>query len=150
MPSAARAYRAQPQREQRATRRVAVRVVPGRASDALPQGVKKAAFSLMAIVAVLAVIACVRIGFTAATVNTTMATESLSAQISELQSYAASLEIQESMLANPAYVRSEASGRLGMVAPGASFHLDLGMDAVRYNEAGQLSLSSSLAAVAQG
>ena len=156
MPSAARAYSAQPQRMQPqrtpSTRRrnANVRVVPGRASQPLSPSIKSAARVIMVLVAMFAILACLRIGLTAATVNTAVATEKVSAQIDDMRSYAASLEVQESTLANPAYVRSVASGRLGMVVPSRSDRIDLGMDAVRYNEEGALSLSSSLAAVAVG
>ncbi len=146
MPSAARAYTALPQR----TRSTRVRVVPGRESQSLSAGARRAALFIMLLVVAFALLGFVRVGLTAATVNTAVATESLSAQVDDMRSYAASLEVQESTLANPAYVRSVASERLGMVMPGSSAVLDLGMDAVRYNDAGMLSLSSSLTAVSQG
>ena len=146
MPNAARAYTALPQRS-RSTR---VRVVPGRASDSISPVAKRAAYAIMVLVAAFAIIACLRISLTAATVNTAVATENLSAQVDNMRSYAASLEVQESTLANPVYVRSVASERLGMTMPSNSALLDLGMDAVRYNESGMLSLASSLTAVSQG
>lgn len=148
MPSAAPAYRGA---ARRTSGKTAVRVVrntgrtPGISSRAL--AISRA---IVAFVVVFALVGCIRVGLTAATVNTALATEVLTSQVSDLQSAGAGLEVQESSLANPANVRSIASTELGMTAPSSVDTIALGKDVVMCDEAGNLSLSLSLARLGQG
>lgn len=101
-------------------------------------------------VVLFAIVGCVRVGLTSATVRTAIAAEDLTAQVSNMQSYGANLEVKESSLSNPAHLRSVATQELGMQAPLTTDVISLGGGAATLNEEGNLSLSMSLAYVAQG
>lgn len=148
MASAAPAYR---QSARKSARNRNVRVVRGTRQEAgLSHSVVVAARVLVLAVVFFAVIGCARIGLTAATVNTAIATETLTSQISDLQSAGAGLEVKESSLTNPSYIRSIATHELGMSAPTSVDTIALGGDVVACDAEGNLSLSLSLAQVAQG
>lgn len=149
MASAAPAYRSSARRAARNRAQVSV-VRSSRREVGLSRNVVVAARLFVAAVLLVALVGCVRVGITAATVNTAIATETLTSQVSDLQSDGASLEVQETSLANPAYVRAVASNELGMRAPERTDTIALGSDVVACDAAGNLSLSLSLAQAAQG
>ena len=149
MPGAAPAYRydAAPRRASRPDVRVvrASRQEPG-VSASLVATLRFAAVALV----LFAVVGCVSICLRSATVTTAMATEHLTEQVSAMQAYAASLEVEESSLANPSYMRSVAVSQLGMVPATQTSTLEVERDVVCYDQDGNLSLSGSLSASAQG
>ena len=112
--SAARAYDYYaPQRAPRRESRVGVvRGIPRETIS--PSALRMARIVIVAIV-LFAVLAFVRIGLTTATVNTMIASQSLSAQIEDLSSANASLSVQKSVLSSPAAVKERATA-LGMAA----------------------------------
>lgn len=149
MATAARAYRydaapAQPRRE----RNTQVRVVPGtRQADAVSPlfvTVVKAAF---AVLMVFAVVACVRVWFTAATVNTLLESQVTSSQVDQIRSSSESLQVQKSVLASPSHVKERAS-QMGLVEASSVESVTLDTDVVTYDGQGNLSLSASLSAAA--
>ena len=147
MASAARAYRnAAPQRQPRRD----VRVLPGsRPASGISEAALRVARIVVVMAVFLAVLGCIRIGFTAATVSTALANEELSVAVSDLQSASANLEVVESSLTNPTHVRSVAAGQLGMVLPEQVDMLAISPDVVVHDEAGNLSLQGSLSVAAQ-
>ena len=127
-----------------------VRVVHARrpVETVSPQVVTVAIVAIAAI-ALFAVIACARIAVHTATVNVMIETDAITAQIEEVRTTSASLEIQQSTLGNPVNVKRGAK-KLGMSAPVTSETLMLGEDVVAYDSQGNLSLSKSLAAASVG
>jgi cell division protein FtsL len=97
----------------------------------------------MAGIAVFAVLAFVRIGFTTATVSTMISSQAVAAQISETTSANASLSVQKSVLGSPSAVK-ERAGALGMAEAAGVETIALAPDVVAYDGAGNLSLSASL------
>lgn len=152
MASAAPAYRYDSARQSapRPQRRTTVHVVPGRrpAESVSPQLVT-AAKAFMVVLAIVALVACVRIGLAAATVTTMIQSESISSQVENLRSSSSSLQVQQSTLSNPTYVRNAAAAQ-GMVAATDTESITLSKDVVCYDASGNLSLSQSLAVAAQG
>lgn len=138
--SAARA----PRREER------VRVVHARrpVETVSPQVVMLARVLIVAI-ALFAAIAFARIAIHTATVNVMIENDAIAAQIDEVRTTSASLEIEQSTLGSPANVKRDAK-KLGMSAPYATETLMLGPDVVAYDSEGNLSLSQSLAAASMG
>ncbi len=104
----------------------------------------------MILVVVFAVVACVRIGLTSATVSTAIASENTAAQVESARSTGNDLEVQESYLTNPTYVKNIASTQLGMAAPAETTTISLADDVVATDAQGNLSLADSLAVAAQG
>ena len=149
MASAARAYErtsAAPRREQ-----VSLRVVPGgRTESALSPQVVFLAKMFMVALAIFAVVAFLRIGLASATVTTTLHTEEINAQVIDLRSGSAHLEVTESTLSNPVSIKTTATGQLGMKAPTEVDTVVLEPDVVVYDAAGNLSLARSLSADVQG
>jgi cell division protein FtsL len=109
-----------------------------------------AAKVFMVALAVMAIVACVRIGMAAATVNTMIESQTISSQTDSLRSNSSNLEVKESTLSNPSYVKNVASTQLGMAAASETDTLVLGEDVVSVDDSGNLSLSQSLAVAAQG
>lgn len=143
MASAARAYAHAPAAAPQ--RGVDLRVVRGKGSaSSLPSHIIFAAKVFMMALAVFAVVACVRIGLASATVTTNLEAEQLNAQVNDVRSGSAHLEVTESSLTNPTSVKSLASGKLGMSAPQEFDTVVLEPDVVAYDEAGNLSLARSL------
>ena len=108
-------------------------------------------FARIAIVFVVlfAVISFARIAIHTATVNVMLENEQISAQIDEVRSTSANLEVQESTMGSPTNVKRDAR-QMGMSAPYATETLMLGQDVVAYDAEGNLSLSQSLAAASVG
>ena len=148
MANAAPAYRQSARAAARSTRVSVVRST--RRDPGLSRTTLVVSRVFVAVVLLFAIVGCVRVGLTAATVNTAIATEELTSQVNDLQSAGSNLEVQESSLTNPAYVRSVAANELGMSAPKNIDTIALAGDVVAYDEAGNLSLSLSLAQAAQG
>ena len=149
MPGAAPAYRYDTARARAS--RPAVRVVRSARKE---EGVSAAFFAFLRVFVVCivlgAVVGCASIALRSATVTTTMATEHLSEQVSTMQAYAASLEVQESSLSNPSYMRSVATAQLGMAPAIQTSTIEVERDVVCYDQDGNLSLSGSLSGSAQG
>ena len=141
MATAARAYShsAAPKRG------ASLRVVPGRRNESsLSPSVLRAARIFVVVLAVIAVVAFVRIGFASATVTTSIETERLNTRVEEVRSGSAHLEVTESSLANPTAVKETAVKKLGMSAPYEIETIRLDSDVIAYDEAGNLSLARSL------
>jgi cell division protein FtsL len=153
MASAAPAYRYDYSRQTapRPERRTRVEVVPGRrsAESISPRAVALVKLFMMAL-SIMAVVACVRIGLAAATVNTMIQSEDISSQVDEMRSGSSDLEVRESALSTPSYVKNVAEGQLNMAQPEQTATITLAPDVVAYDASGNLSLSASLAAAAQG
>lgn len=126
-------------------------VVAGRrrasAIETLPRQVIVAARILVAIAAAIALVCCVRVALTAASVSTSLESSAMSAQIETARSTGNDLEVQQSQLSNSMHVRLAASS-LGMAAPAETAAVVLTPDIVVTDETGALSLSGSLAAIA--
>ncbi|MEG1512445.1 MAG: cell division protein FtsL [Raoultibacter sp.] len=153
MAGAAPAYRYDyPERNPRPQRGVQVRVVPGRGKtthqNALsPQIIVIAKIGAAALL-VLALIGFARIALVSATVTTALASEEVAAQIATVRSASNDLEVAQSHLSNPSYVK-QAAASLSMGAATGSAALTLPADIVLTDESGNLSLSQSLAAATQ-
>lgn len=126
-----------------------VRVVPGgkAASQVSPRVSSLAKFALFAL-AVFAIIGILRVGIISASYGVASQTSELRTQISEMESESSSLSIQKSLVASPSNLRNEATS-LGMSASSEAETITLSEDVVKLDSKGNLSLSSSLAAVAK-
>lgn len=126
-------------------------VVAGRqrasAIETLPRQVIVVAQAIVAAAVVLALVCCVRVALTAASVGTSLESSTISAQIETARSTGNDLEVQQSQLSNSMHVRLAAAS-LGMAAPGETAVVTLSPDVVVTDESGALSLSGSLAAIA--
>lgn len=127
-----------------------VRVVHARrpVETVSPQVVTFARVAIVCLV-LFAVIAFARIAIHTATVNVMLENEEIAAQIDDIRSTSANLEVQQSTMGNPVNVKHDAR-KLGMSAPYATETLMLGQDVVAYDAEGNLSLSQSLAAASMG
>ncbi|MCI2241734.1 cell division protein FtsL [Adlercreutzia faecimuris] len=151
--SAAPAYAPFVERAPERPRRASVSVVRGQGADARARegasAIVIAARAIACVVVVLAILGFVRVTLSSATVATALETQKLSSQIDVARSEGSALEVRQSSLANPTRIRVVASS-LGMAAPASTTAIDLSGDVVVTDEAGNLSLSGSAAAVAQG
>ena len=151
--SAAHAYAPVVERAPERPRRAQVSVVRGQGADAQARqsasAVVFAAKVAACVIVVLAVLGFVRVTLSSATVATALETQHPSSQIDTARSEGSQLEVQQSSLANPTRIRIVASS-LGMAAPSSTSVIDLSGDIVVTDEAGNLSLSGSAAALAQG
>lgn len=96
------------------------------------------------------VLGFVRVALTSAAVTANIVTEQVSSQVDSARASGNALEVKESALSNPTYVKNYAQTQLGMSAPASVESLVLGADEVAVDENGSLSLSKSLAVAAQG
>ncbi|HIT51800.1 MAG TPA: cell division protein FtsL [Candidatus Aveggerthella excrementigallinarum] len=149
MAGAAPAYRYDYVERERYHRAPDVRVVRGRGAHATPLNPQLVTLAKIAaaVLVVIALVCCVRVALTAATVTTGTASDELSTQISEVRSSTSDLEVRQSMLANPTNVKREAQG-LGMVEATDVTSITLPEDVVQTGADGDLSLSKSLAVAA--
>lgn len=149
MASAVPAYR-QPERAPQRTPRI--RVVPGRGipqtTDTIPSSLITLAKLFAVILVVFALLAFLRIGMASATVTTAVAAEEISSEIETLRSQGSNLEVIESNLSNPTYIKAEAA-KLNMIAPAETTVVTIPEDIVTTDVAGNLSLTASLKAAAQ-
>ena len=133
----------QPRRQPQRAPRPQVRAIPGGGRRTQEQGVSSQALTLVKVAAAaliaFALVCCVRVALSAATVTTAMESQEL-AQVREQGN---ALEVTHSTLANPSHVKMAAAG-MGMIAPETTEYLDLGVDVVATDEAGNLSLTQSL------
>ena len=93
-----------------------------------------------------AVIGFARVAISAATVTTSIESQQLAGQISDARTEGSDLEVTQSMLSNPTRIKAEAAA-LDMGAAADVENIDLSGDVVVTDEAGNLSLSGSVAAV---
>ena len=152
MASAAPAYRYDYGRQTapRPQQRPQVHVVPGRREVQTVSSTFITAMKLfMVALAVFAVIGCVRIALSAATVNTMVASESITAQTNTLRSSSTDLEVRETSLAGSNHIKT-AAAQLDMAAATDTTVLTLPADVVALDSNGNLSLSKSFAVAAQG
>ena len=139
--------------EQAPTRTPDIHVVPGRGRETSDGTLPASAVTLAKVAAVLlllfALIGIVRIVLASAAVSTAVETEAVAAQIETARSTGKDLEVRESHLSNPVYLKGEAT-ELNMQAAENTQIMTLSKDVVVCDEAGRLSLSASLKSVAQG
>ena len=95
------------------------------------------------VLVVVTALAFARIALTNAAVTTMIESDVLSAQITEARTSGVSLEMEQSVLANPSAVKAAAK-KLGMAAPAEVGVIALEPDIVAVDAAGELSLSKSV------
>ncbi|HIW76124.1 MULTISPECIES: cell division protein FtsL [Gordonibacter] len=124
-----------------------VSVMPGtgtrESTHAMPTTVVLLAKAAAVILVAVALLCCARIALASAAVSTSLQAQQLENQIDEARSTGSNLEVKQSTLSNPTRVKGEA-GRLNMAAPESVGVIDLGVDVVAYDAAGNLSLSKSV------
>lgn len=139
--------------ESRRVRRPEIGVIPGEGrqvrSEPLPSSAVSLAKVLAVVLAVVAILGCVRISLSSATVMTALETRELSSQIETARSEGNALEVVQSSLSNPTRVK-DAATLLGMSAPAYVANIDLSDDVVVTDDQGNLSLSGAAAVLAQG
>ncbi len=126
-----------------------IEVMPGGAHQqrAASSGAILFAKLLIAFIIAFAAIGCVRITLSSATVAAAMETRQIDSQISEAREVGSQLEVQQSSLANPTRVKRDAIAG-GMRNPVKAAFIDISGDVVVRDDEGRLSLSGTLAAVA--
>lgn len=130
-----------------------IAVVPGAGRAAEPVGLPQHLLTLAKLCAVaailVAVVAVVRVGLTAAAAATALETKQIEANIDEARAQGSELEVDQSVLSNPARIRAQAQS-LGMAAPTDEFsdQIILPDDVVATDAEGNLSLSESAKALA--
>lgn len=97
---------------------------------------------------VVAIAAMGRLALTSATVATAIENQQISNQIDSARTEGSTLEIAQSRLSTPDRIKETAT-QMGMAAPAAVMMIDLSGDVVVTDAAGNLSLSGSVAALAQ-
>ncbi len=149
--SAAPAYSRYPKRAPEQAPRARISVVPGSGkrtqTSTLPSNVVFLAKAIAMVLLFVAVVAFARIGLMAAAISTSIESSQLSAQIEEVRSSSAALEVSQSVLSNPTRVREEAA-ELGMVEATDVSFIAMPQDVVVTDESGTLSLSQSVATAA--
>lgn len=135
---------------ERAPRRPRIEVVPGRKNqvETLSPAIVRLAKCVAVALVVLTLVGFARIGLVAAAVSVEQESKSYDTLIDTARSEGSSLEVAQSTLSNPSRIKSEASA-LGMSAPETSSKIFLSADVVVTDEAGNLSLSQSLAQAAR-
>ena len=103
------------------------------------------------VMGLIALVCCARVFLSSMAVSTALESREISSQIDDARSSGSRLEVALSSLSNPSYVKQEAAA-LGMFAPDpqAVLKIDLSDDVVATDASGNLSLSGSAAALAQG
>lgn len=148
---AAPAFSYYPERAPERAPRTRISVVPGQGprtqSPTLPSSVVFLAKAVAVVLVVVSLVAFARIALSSATVATSVQAQELSSQIDQARSNGSSLEVSQSLLTNPTYLKQQAAGR-GMAAPETIATIELGTDVVAYDGAGNLSLSKSVALAA--
>ncbi len=146
-PAYSRSFERAPERASRPPR---IEVVPGRKNqvETLSPGIIRLAKCVAAVLVLLALVSFVRIGLTAAAVTVEQESKSYDSLIDTARSEGSSLEVAQSTLSNPSRIKSEASA-LGMSAPESTSKIFLSADIVVTDDAGNLSLSQSLAQAAR-
>lgn len=104
---------------------------------------------IVAAVLVLMAVLCVgRLALTSATVATAIENQDISNAIDAARTEGSALEIEQSKLSTPTRIKDTAAD-MGMTAPSRVMMIDLSGDVVVTDQAGNLSLSGSVAAAAQ-
>ena len=141
----ARAPRRAPQQSPR------IKVVPGKGRQA-SEGLSPTILAIAKVSAVMlvlfALMGFVRIGLASATVSTAVSSSELSSQIENARSQGNDLEVKQSFLSNPTSIKQQASDL--KMAEGEAVSLTLSKDIVSTDGRGNLSLSQSIKALAQG
>lgn len=102
---------------------------------------------LIAFIVAFALIGCVRITLSSATVATAMEASQIDDQIDAAREEGSKLEVAQSSLANPTRVKRDAMA-IGMRSPAAASFIDITGDVVVKDADGRLSLAGSLDAAA--
>lgn len=140
------AYRMDAAPDRRASQQPDLKVVrTPRSHAAQPQPSLLATAAKMAAVfiVVVAALSFVRIMLTNQAVTTMIERDAISTQISEARSVGISLEMEQSVLSNPAAIKKQA-GKLGMTAPSEVGALALAPDVVAIENGDTLSLSGTI------
>lgn len=124
-------------------------VVPGGARDerAASSGAVLFARVLVIFIVAFALIGCVRISLSSATVAAALEANAIADQIDEARDAGSQLEVTQSSLANPTRIKRDAVA-IGMHSPATSSFIDISGDIVVKDADGRLSLSGSVAAAA--
>lgn len=101
-----------------------------------------------AVLVLVAALCMARLALTSATVATAIENQGIESQIDTARTEGSSLEIDQSKLSAPTRIKNEAKS-MGMAAPSSAMMIDLSGDVVVTDQQGNLSLSGSVAAVAQ-
>ena len=129
-----------------------VRVVPGRKHINEPTLSPTAVMVVKAIVVCLIVFLMVgfaRVGLASGAYSVASASSDLRGQITEARAVSDSLAVEKGMLVSPANLREAASTELALAAPSTYEQLTLPADLVVTDAQGNLSLSGSIARVAE-
>lgn len=130
-----------------------ISVVPGSRPrtqvQTLPSSVVLVAKVVAVALVVIALLGVVRVTLSSAAVTTAIESNQLSSQIETARAEGSNLEVSQSALSNPTYVKGAATA-LGMVEASDTKKIVLDDDVVVTDEAGNLSLSGSIAAAALG
>ncbi|MEY8562097.1 cell division protein FtsL [Eggerthellaceae bacterium 3-80] len=142
-------YTTAPARRPQQTPQPSFTVLPGKTprSKSAPAASPASFVIKLTVVVLIALtcVACVRLSLSSATAATAMESQQLTASIDEARSNGAALEVSLGSLTNPTRVRDQAKA-LGMVAPQTTGVITLEEDIVMTDQAGNLSLSSSVEA----
>ncbi len=127
-----------------------IEVMPGgaRQERAASSGAILFAKLLIAFIVAFAAIGCVRITLSSATVATAMEARQIDSQISDAREVGSELEVVQASLANPTRVKRDAIAG-GMRSPAKAAFIDISGDIVVRDDAGRLSLSGTMEAVAE-
>lgn len=101
-----------------------------------------------AVLVLVAALAVGRLALTSATVATAIENQDISNAIDTARTEGSTLEIAQSKLSTPTRIK-ETAAEMGMAAPSRTMMIDLSGDVVITDQAGNLSLSGSVAALAQ-
>ncbi len=138
-----------PARTRQQPQKPSFQVLPGKAPRTQSAPLASPATFLIKLTVVVLValtcVACVRLFLSSATAETAMESQQLTASIDEARSNGAALEVSLGSLTNPTRVRDQAKA-LGMVAPETTGVITVEEDIVMCDQAGNLSLSSSVEA----
>lgn len=131
-----------------------IAVVPGSGRRSqVQEGLSAAALTLAKVCAVacivLALVAVARVAITSAAAACALETREITQNIEEARTKGSELEVAQSVLSNPTRIKTQAQA-MGMMAPTPAFSEQIVMsrDIVATDEAGNLSLSESAAALA--
>lgn len=126
-------------------RRPDVRAIRGGSHAASPQPSLLATAAKMAAVfiVVVAALSFVRIMLTSEAVTTMIESDALSTRITEARAAGTALEMEQSVLSNPAAVKEQA-GKMAMAAPAETGSIALTPDVVDIENGDRLSLSGTI------
>lgn len=131
-----------------------VHVVPGRKHVANPTLSDGAILGIKILVAVLVaflIFGIARVALSTAAYSVASEASTLRSQISDARTTGEALAVQESLLSSPSNIRSQAESRLQMGSATASSTIELSVDPVAIDSAGNLSFAESMSRLsAQG